>query len=106
VVLAYLGPDNEIHVVHRIQEHVTSLQYPTPQFERNYIGLMDEIGDFGANLKAIDGLFFEELVVRDVPSIAAITAGLAATMLGHQLVVAADNAALQVALPFNVIVPA
>jgi hypothetical protein len=70
VVMAFLGRDHKIHVVHRVQEHVASLEHPTPRFEGNFIGLMDEIGDFGANLGAIDGLFFEDLVLRDIPSTA------------------------------------
>jgi hypothetical protein len=88
-----------------VQVHVASLEYPMPRFEGNFIGLMDEIGDFGANLGAIDGLFFEDLVLRDVPSTAAVTAALAATTLGHQLAVAADDDASRVSICFSVLVP-
>jgi hypothetical protein len=79
VVMAYLGRDNEVHVIHRIQEHLASLEHPAPRFEGHYIGLMDEVGDFGANLGAIDHMFFTELATADVPSAVAITAALAAT---------------------------
>jgi hypothetical protein len=105
VVLAYLGRDDEIHVIHWIQEHVASLEHPAPRFEGNFIGLMDEIGDFGANLGAIDRVFFKDLVVRDVPSTTAVTAALAATPLGHQLAVAADDEASRVTVHFSVLVP-
>jgi hypothetical protein len=106
VVMAFLGRDHEIHVVHRIQEHVASLEYPMPWFKGNFIGLVDEIGDFGANLGAIDvGFFFVDLVVRDVLSTAAVTAVLAATTLGHQFAVAADDDAARVTVRFSVLVP-
>jgi hypothetical protein len=29
VVMAYLGRDSEIHVIHRVVEHVASLKYPS-----------------------------------------------------------------------------
>jgi hypothetical protein len=44
-------------------------------------------------------------VVRDVPSTAAVTAALAATTLGHQLVVAADEDTSRVPVRFSVLVP-
>jgi hypothetical protein len=53
VVMAYLGRDEEVHVIHRIQEHIASLEHRSPRFEGNFIGLMDEIGDFGANLGTV-----------------------------------------------------
>jgi hypothetical protein len=31
--MAYLGRDAEIHVIHRVVEHVASLEYPSPQFK-------------------------------------------------------------------------
>jgi hypothetical protein len=40
--------------------------YPSPWFKGNFIVLMDDVGDFGANLGAMDGVFFEELVVDSV----------------------------------------
>jgi hypothetical protein len=55
VVMAYLGRDSKIHVIHCIVEHVASLEYPSMRFEGNFIGLMDKVGEFGANLGAIDG---------------------------------------------------
>jgi hypothetical protein len=103
--MAYLGRDAEIHVIHRVVEHVTSLEYPSPRFEGNFIGLIDEVGDFGANLGAIDGEFFEELVLDSVPLAEAVAVALAATPSGHQLSVAADEAATRLTVRFGIMVP-
>jgi hypothetical protein len=105
VVMAYLGPDDEIHVIHRIQEHLASLEHPAPRYEGKFIGLLDEVGDFGASLGVIDHMFFLELAQSDVPSAAAITAALATAGPGNQLTVAPDDAALQVTVRFGVMVP-
>jgi hypothetical protein len=103
--MAYLGRDSEIHVIHRVVEHVASLEYPSPRFEGNFIGLMDEVGDFGANLGAIDGEFFKELVMESVLSAEAVAVALAAMPSGHQLMVAADKAATWLIVWFGVMVP-
>jgi hypothetical protein len=66
---------------------------------------MDKVGKFGANLGAIDTVFFEELVMDNVPSAKAVTATLAATTLGHQLAEAADEAATWMTLWFGIMVP-
>jgi hypothetical protein len=102
VVMAYLGPDDEIH---RIQEHLASLEHPAPRYEGKFIGLLDEVGDFGASLGVIDHMFFSELAQSDVPSTAAITAALATAGPGNQLMVAPDDAASQVTVRFGVMVP-
>jgi hypothetical protein len=105
VVMGYLGRDSKIHVIHRVVEDVASLEYPSPRFEGNFIGLMDEVGDFGANLGAIDGEFFEELVMDSVPLAQAVAVALAATPSGHQLAVAADKEATRLTVQFGVMVP-
>jgi hypothetical protein len=94
----FYGRDSEIHIIHWIVEHVASLEYPTPCFEGNFIGLMDKVGEFGNNLWAINGVFFEEVVVDSVHSAEAVAMALAATTLGYQLVVAANKAATWVHL--------
>jgi hypothetical protein len=102
VVMAYLGRDSKIHVIHRIVEHVASLEYPSPRFEGNFIGLMDKVGKFGVNLGAIEGEFFEELVMDSVPSAQDVAVALAATPSGHQLAVAANEAATRLTVRFGV----
>jgi hypothetical protein len=103
--MAYLGQDSEIHGIHRIVEHVMSLEYPSPWFKGNFIGLTDEVGEFGANLGAIDGEFFEELDMDSVLSAQAIAVALAATPSGHQLAVAANEAATWLTMWFGIMVP-
>jgi hypothetical protein len=50
-------------------------------------------------------VFFEELVVDSVPSAEAVVVALAATPLGHQLAVAADEAATGLTVWFGIMVP-
>jgi hypothetical protein len=103
-VMAYIGPDGEIHVIHRICRHEASLEYPAPRYAGLYIGLVDETSEFGSSLAAIDEDFLGELRVDDVPSAAAVTTALA-NRDEPQMQVAADADAGLVQTRFCVLVP-
>jgi hypothetical protein len=104
-VMAYLGLDDRIHVIHCASIVQPSLLYPNTRHEGNAIGLVDELTDFGSNLAVFDGEFFKVITAADVPSADAITAALAADTDGDQLLIPADDRATNVTTRFGALVP-
>jgi hypothetical protein len=84
-VLAFLGNDDNIHVVHRLAQIQPSLLVAAGQFTGQVIGLLDEITDFGGNLVAVQDDFLEPFVVPAVPAAAEITVALAADATAMQV---------------------
>jgi hypothetical protein len=104
-VLAFLGDNHNIHVVHRLAQLQPSLLVAAGQFTGHVIGLLDEINDFGSNLVAVQDDFLETFVVPAVPAAGEIALALAADPVARQLLPPNAPLATDVTTRFATLVP-
>jgi hypothetical protein len=76
-VLAYLGQDGNIHVVHRLDQLRPNLTVPGGPNINGFFGIQEEINEFGGNMEQVTDAFLAPITVQNVPSAGDVEAAMA-----------------------------
>jgi hypothetical protein len=104
-VLAYLGQDGNIHVVHRLDQLRPNLTVPGGPNINGFFGIQDEINEFGGNVVQVTDAFLAAITVQNVPSAGDVEAAITAGPTLRQVTVANPQATSNVDTRYAVVVP-